>query len=34
MPNVYQAVEATETHSLRLVERSIPQPGRGQVPWI
>jgi alcohol dehydrogenase, propanol-preferring len=31
MPNTYRAVEATETHSLRLVERPIPQPGRGQV---
>ena len=29
--NTYRAVEATSDHSLRIVERPIPQPGRGQV---
>src|SRR5215212_2958667 len=29
--NTYRAVEATVDHSLRIVERPIPQPGRGQV---
>ncbi len=31
MHNTYRAVEATDDHSLRMVERPIPQPGRGQV---
>src|SRR3712207_148470 len=29
--NTYRAVEANGEHSLRMVERPIPQPGRGQV---
>src|SRR4051812_16769432 len=31
MSTTYRAVEATGDHSLRIVERPIPQPGRGQV---
>ena len=31
MSSTYRAVEATDDHSLRMVERPVPQPGRGQV---